>query len=711
MKYSLSILLFAAGLIAVSRAHALHPSHDADAAFLVKQKALFELVQHPRQVDLQPALHEVANAWKFEEHYDQYDDVDAVKYFVRLHEHHLIDDDEVFSVYNPVHLVHLKSLFNVFFYAKDWDAFYNSALWARFHVNHGLFVQALTGAVVHRRDLQGLQLPIVYELQPHFFFNAEVIQHAQQLKQQGFHGLKKVEGVYNVIVQANYTGADVHVTDDQRLSYFTEDIGLNAFYYYLHVDYPFWLGGKDVHLHKDRRGEFYMFVHQQLLARYYLERLSNDLGHIPEFTWWTPIESGYYPHLQTPQGHPFSPRENGHVVYQDNNRFTIDGIFIQESRLWNAIEWGYALLPNGQLANITAPEAVDVVGNLVQGNPDSVNPRYYSYFDNVHSTFGPSFGRDHARQGSVFPSVLQHEQTQLRDPGYWQWLKRVSLLWAGFNNRQPPYTVDEIGFNGVHIDSLEVEKLTTYFDLFDADITNAVDVEAPTEGLNWSELHNFGRVSHHNGHDFVIKARQRRLTHVPFKVSVRVTSTVAAPSVVRIFLGPKYDDGHHVIGLNENRQNFVQLDVFKYDLQVGNNNIERDSSEFIANAHDRTTSFELYKWVMGATKGEQTFTLDNSESHSGFPNRLVLPKGKKGGQLYTLFVHIAPYKKPADVYGTGFDNVVSSGIGSGARWIDGYPFGYPLNRPIDVVNWNTENMFYYDVNIFHKKENEINRTN
>lgn len=709
MKCSLSILLCVVSLVAVSCSIPGHSSRNADQAHLVKQSALFELLQHTRQNNLQPVLLAIAESWKIEENFDQFTNVEAVKHFVLHYNHGLIGHEETFSIYNPVHRDQVIALFHVFYYAKDWDALYKTLVWARYHVNEGQFIYALTVALVHRSDLQGLELPAIYEMHPHLFFNSDVIQRAQWLKQQGFHDLKKVEGVYNIVIQSNYTGTEVHANDEQRLSYFTEDIGLNAYYYYFHIDYPFWLGGEIVNLNKDRRGEFYLFVHQQLLARYFLERLSNDLGHIKEFTWWTPIDTGYYPQLQTIQGRAFVPRENNHAIARENNYFDLDKLSIYEARLLNAIDSGYVLLPNGKHVNITSPEGIDVLGNLIHGNPDSVNVRYYRYLESVYRTFGQSFGKDHLLHDSVVPSVSLHTETHLRDPAIWQWLKRVNLWWDSFNYNLAPYTIDQIGFDGVQVDSLEVDKLITYFDRFDADITNAVDIEVPQEE-NVSELHRFGRISHHHGIDFVIKARQWRLNHVPFKVTVRVTSTKAVPSVVRIFLGPKFDDGGHLIGLNENRQNFVQLDVFKYDLVAGSNVISRESRNFIANVQDRTTYFELYKGLLGATKGERPFTLENTEAHSGFPNRLLLPKGKKGGQVYKLFVHIAPYHAPAVEQGTGFDKVVSVGIGSGARWVDALPFGYPLNRPIDELVWNSSNMHYHEVNIFHKKENEINRT-
>jgi hypothetical protein len=47
------------------------------------------------------------------------------------------------------------------------------------------------------------------------------------------------------------------------------------------MDYNTFLGGKEVGLYKDRRGEFYFYQIRQFLARYYMERLTNGLGEIP----------------------------------------------------------------------------------------------------------------------------------------------------------------------------------------------------------------------------------------------------------------------------------------------------------------------------------------------------------------------------------------------------------------------------------------------
>lgn len=52
------------------------------------------------------------------------------------------------------------------------------------------------------------------------------------------------------------------------------------------------------------------------------------------------------------------------------------------------------------------------------------------------------------------------------------------------------YTV----FPGVKIDKVEVDKIVTYFDKFDADTTNAVDVKVYDEKVPETEMKKFERV-------------------------------------------------------------------------------------------------------------------------------------------------------------------------------------------------------------------------
>lgn len=716
MRSLAAVVLAALCVAAVAHAHAVplkQQSRVADSQFLANQAKLFELLQHVHQHEhVHERLRAQCDRLPLSDHLEPTTNVEAAKAFVQLHaKGQLIGHDAIFAFHDAAHMRQAIALFRVLYYARDFAGFYQALLWARFHVNPVMFVYALTVATLHRADLAGYELPAPYEIFPHYYFGSETIQMAQTAKMQGFGGLKKVEGVYAYTIPSNYTSAHFALNAEQKLAYFTEDIGLNAFYYYFHMDYPYWMDGGEFGLAKDRRGEFYLYLHQQLLARFYMERLSNDLGAIPEYSLLQPIASGYHPALRYYNGQYFPARENNHLAYTAQNYYLVERAQDIERRLRDAIASGFLTLPDGSHRDLSGPEAIDVLGNLIQGNADSLNQEFYGlYLLLTKALLGGGSPHHHHSGEHYAPSALETIETSMRDPLFYQMHKRVAKLYWQFKNRQPAYQRSEIEFAGVTIDAVDMDKLETFFDQHDADITNAVNV-APFDVQSHkasSAAQNFGRISHYGGEELLIKARQVRLNHVPFSYRLTVQSKAALPGVVRVYMAPKFDEFGHRLALTENRENFFMLDAFRVELAAGPNVIERDSQQYAWYVKDRTTFFELYRWVMTSAHGETKFTLDMTEAHNGLPQRLLLPKGKKAGMPFQFFFIVSPLHAPAVEPNTGFDPVVSSGVGSGARFLDTLPFGYPFDRPIEADAWYTSNMFFKDVSVFHKKEAEIN---
>lgn len=92
----------------------------------------------------------------------------------------LLPKGEYFGALVKTHHKQALGLFNHFFHAKDWLTFLHNACWARVHVNEGMFVYALTLAVIHRDDFRGLMLPMIYEIFPQNFFNSEFVHEAKK---------------------------------------------------------------------------------------------------------------------------------------------------------------------------------------------------------------------------------------------------------------------------------------------------------------------------------------------------------------------------------------------------------------------------------------------------------------------------------------------------------------------------------------------------
>lgn len=120
---------------------------------------------------------------------------------------------------------------------------------------------------------------------------------------------KKSGGYDTYVIPANYSGWYMAREYDveHKLNYFTEDIGLNNYYYYFRQDRPFWMKSDEFQLQK-YRGEEYLYGHKQLLIRYYLERLSNDIGKVEDFLWDKEFYTGYYPTMTSHNGLPLPQR-------------------------------------------------------------------------------------------------------------------------------------------------------------------------------------------------------------------------------------------------------------------------------------------------------------------------------------------------------------------------------------------------------------------
>jgi len=113
-----------------------------------------------------------------------------------------------------------------------------------------------------------------------------------------------VDNVDSYMIYANYSGNFVkpYFDNEYKLDYFIEDFALNSFYYYFRQVMPFWFDSEDFDIPKDFRGYYYYFYHKQLLGRYYLERISNDLDDIEDFDWNKPFYPGYYSTLMYNNG-------------------------------------------------------------------------------------------------------------------------------------------------------------------------------------------------------------------------------------------------------------------------------------------------------------------------------------------------------------------------------------------------------------------------
>lgn len=251
-----------------------------------------------------------------------------------------------FSIFKDNLRVEAIALFKLFYYAKDFETFYKTAAWARVHMNEGMFLYTYYIAIIQREDTNGFVLPAPYEVYPEMFTNMAQVYFIWRTKMQN--GIQYPEeaakaGIIkennDYIYYANYSNSLTYPNDEERIAYFTEDVGLNSYYYFFHAQLPFWMNANKLGALKERRGEGYFFLYQQLLARYYLERLSNGLGEIPTFSWYSPIKVGYYPMLYSYM-YPYAQRSNNYIIHNEKNYEAIRFLDIFEKTFFQYLQNG-----------------------------------------------------------------------------------------------------------------------------------------------------------------------------------------------------------------------------------------------------------------------------------------------------------------------------------------------------------------------------------
>ncbi|KAK0085371.1 hypothetical protein PV325_005322 [Microctonus aethiopoides] len=656
-------------------------SHTADVDFLHKQKRVYELFMYIDQPKLYGSeFYEVGHTYDIESNIDFYNDKMIVKEFLYRFKLGMLRRGALFSVYYKEHREELRVLFRLLYSAKDFQTFYKTACFCRLYLNQGMFITALTTSVMYRPDCKHIILPPMYEIYPHLFFDNEYIQEAHHYKMaSGFKKTGSFEHFDTYFIDKNYTSSFMkyYVDKEYSLDYFTDDAGLNNYYYYIRNLFPFWITIKDLELPKHIRGELYYYVHQQLLARYYLERLSNGMGEIEDFDFYKNFGPGYFSTLVYSNGVavPNRDRYTDVPVYKYKYVKEIENI---EMRILAAIDSGYIIDYEGKQIGLYTPEGFNYLGNLIEGNYDSCNIRFYGAIDALYrDIFG--FNYDCKHKHCVVPSALQTFSASLRDPAFYRLYKRIIGYFLRYKCHLPAYTASELEFSGVKIHDVKVDKLYTYMEPYDYFINNAVTVDSYKDGMS-----------------FNIKAKKYRLNYKPFTFNFNVMSDKVTKGAIRIFLGPSYDDYYFK---EENYMyysfyNFVELDNFVVDLKPGTNMIERHSTHSIFTAKDFVGGDYFYKKLLKAIEGNEPFTY--TDKVYGFPDNLYLPKGKAGGMPFKLYVYISPVDESKFSY---IDLPIF-----GKYFYDGKPFGFPLDRPMLPYMTELGNMFMKDIYIYYSKD-------
>nr|AIO11839.1 hemocyanin-like protein [Coptotermes formosanus] len=658
----------------------------ADKTLLMKQMNVLRLVHRLHQENIFKEQVDVGNTYDIEAQISSYKNPKVVKDFISYYKKGMVKRWEPFSVYYKEHLKQAICLFDLFYFANDYDTFYKTACWARDRVNPLMFWYSFTIAVLHREDTRDVIMPPPYEVYPYFFVDNEVIQKGYEYWMMNVRNTPQ----HTHIIPMNYTMKNM----ENMLWYFTEDMGLNTYHMYYRNLYPSWFNVTEYGHTFDRRGEMFLYVQHQVLARYCIERWANGMACVEPFVYNKALKTAYNPKLMYHSGQVMPPRPSGMMV-TNFDTFTIDDIKNYERRVSDAIDFGYVKDERLKVHSIYEDKkGIEYLGQMMEGTYNS--PHYY-YYGSLFHLYRMMVGHmmDPLHKHGLAPSALEQPPTALRDPVYYQLSKRMYLLVKKYKERLPRYTHEELLLEGVTVENVEVGKLYTYMENFEVSLGSTICV-AKEEDMNDVNMH----------------VRMQRLNHKPFTYKIEVSSDKAVDAYVRVFLAPKHNHLGEEMDMNDRRHLFVEMDRFPYHVQVGKTVIERNShdSSIVAPTPDSYRTF--WKKVTDAVEGKTQYYIDRSHNYCGFPKNLLLPKGQKGGMAFTFYVIITPYVKQDEHDFEPYDYKSFSycGVGHGRKYPDDKPLGFPFDRQIRSKDFNTPNMFFKDVYIFHKKLDEVSTT-
>ncbi|XP_066993884.1 allergen Cr-PI [Anabrus simplex] len=631
----------------------------ADKEHLTKQKNIIQLLLHLDQPNFFEDQAALGNNYNLES--GKYEQPQIVQQFLKAYNHNLLlARGEVYSILNDNHAEQTKQLYQLLFQASDYDTFYRTACWARDRINEGMFVSALYAAILQRPDTRDILLPPVYEVSPQLFTDSRVIQQAYDAR------MKHQLG--STVIPYNYSSS---------LAYFTEDVGLNGYNTLLNYEYPIWLSNIS------HRGELFLYTRRQLLARYHLERLSLGLPGIDsfhlDFDW--PEEIGYIANLRYRNGLEMSSRPDGLFLFKDG-KVNIEVLKNIEARLRDAIDSGTFVSNAGDGPSrifLKDVDAIDVIGNLIHGNADSLNKQY---FKSLYMMMLTLFGHPNNLET---PGALEHFETSLRDPIYYKIVKRIEDLVQELREQLPSYSRSELIAPGVVIESVETDELVTYQDDFEYSLNNIVDLASKDE---------ISQVD--------IRVKQQRLNHKFYSIRIALISDKAAKVIVRVFLGPKYDSQGNELSLEAKQPYLVELDRFTYNIPAGKTVIERRSSDSSATVPDQPSTRNLLSQVEDALQGKEPFYIEQGNRQCGLPEHLQLPRGNEAGLPLSMVVVLSPYKEQES---KGRKAIVSCGAGIGHQEMDDRHMGFPFDRRIqDPYDFLVPNIYQKDVSVYHKNQ-------
>jgi tyrosinase len=454
--------------------------------------------------------------------------------------------DAPFSLWVPKHSKIAGKLIELFMAQKTVDELLSVAAYVRDRINPQLFNYALSVATIHREDTKGVDIPAYVETFPDKFVDPQIVRRVREDLAVIPQGSRTP-----IAIPIDFTASDRE--PEHKLWYFREDVGVNLHHWHWHLVYPF--EGIIELVAKDRRGELFYYMHEQIMARYNVERLCNNMPKaVPWTTFREPIREGYFPKLDTLVANRAWPaRPDGITVSTvrreaDEITLNVDDLERWRDRFNQAVQEGFAIDETGERIPLDEIYGIDILGNMMESSILSPNRELYGNFhNNLHNIIAYSHDPDHRHLESF--GVIGDATTAMRDPMFYRVHALVDEMFQAYKVKLPPYQPEFLTFSGVTVTSLQAQQtqkaantLNTFWQQSDANLSRGLDF-VPRGDV-------FARFTH--------------LQHVPFMITMSVTNNNKAQrlGMTRLFMAPRNNFNGQPMSFNDQRMMMIEIDKF-----------------------------------------------------------------------------------------------------------------------------------------------------
>merc|ERR1719154_46358 len=340
-----------------------------------------------------------------------------------------------------------------------------------------------------------------------------------------------------------------------------------------------------------------------------------------------------------------------------------------EDSIIRDINWGYLELKRSHLKL----EYVGGVDRGISSLGDVIESYTRSKYGDLHNTGHTVISDLHKDEGT---GVMATPNVALRDPIFSRWHKYIDDIFLYYKDKFGPYTDQDLDFEGVKISSVSVMSKG-------ADSSNILytlmnkSARAHINSLDMSKVGSSSVMIHYTS-----------LDNIPFTYNIQVEASIRTRGIFRIFLIPAEVPRGSYVKIS---QLAVELDRFHVNLAPGINTITRKSRESSFLAKNQFSLYELQMKLIRREISEDQFNWGGC----GWPEHMLLPRGKEEGMPFSLFVVLSPFlasdnahKADWSTHNTGTWSWCGVRTDQGGM-PDSRPMGFPLDRSPAGDDWTS----------------------